>query len=68
MRILESMLGDFKVEKETNFSDCIAQYIYDRYIVTNCRTGSVTLYNSVWYTREQVMNFVTKQHKESLND
>lgn len=66
MRILESMLGDYKVEKETNFSDCIAQYIYDRYIVTNTRNGNVTLYNSVWYTRKQVLDFVTKQHKESL--
>ncbi len=66
MRILESMLGDYKVEKETNFSDCIAQYIYDRYIVTNSRTGNVTLYNSEWYTRKQVLDFVTKQHKESL--
>ena len=66
MRILESMLGDYRVEKETNFSDCIAQYIYDRYIVTNSRTGSVTLYNSEWYTRKQVLDFVTKQHKESL--
>ena len=62
------MLGDFKVEKETNYSDCIAQYIYDRYIVTNTRTGRVTLYNSVWYTKKLVMDFVTKQHKESLND
>ena len=66
MRILESMLGDYRVEKETNFTDCIAQYIYDRYIVTNSRTGSVTLYNSEWYTRKQVLDFVTKQHKESL--
>jgi len=65
MRILESMLGHFKIEKETNFSDCIAQYIYDRYIVTNTRTGSVTLYNSEWYTRKQVIDFVTKLHKES---
>jgi hypothetical protein len=65
MRILESMLGHFRIEKETNFSDCIAQYIYDRYIVTNTRTGSVTLYNSEWYTRKQVIDFVTKLHKES---
>jgi hypothetical protein len=66
MRVLESMLGDYKVEKEMNFKDCIAQYIYDRYIVTNTRTGNVTLYNSEWYTRTQVLDFVTKQHKESL--